>query len=95
MVLKVVQYMGIESSWRCWRRDTGCPAQRRRAAVREGCLEEVVPQVSVFLSALSCPLGSWEPWSPGSELVSRSRTPNGSVVPKASRPVGALWPLTL
>lgn len=47
--------------------------------VREGCLEEVIPRVSVFLPDSSCPLGSWEPLSPGSELVSRPRTADRSV----------------
>lgn len=50
--------------------------------VREGCLEEVIPRVSVFLPALSYPLGSWEPWSPGSQLVSRPRTPDWRVDPR-------------
>lgn len=43
-VWQMLRYMGLRGSLRAWRSSAGYLAQRRVAAVREGCLEEVIPK---------------------------------------------------
>lgn len=81
--------------------DAGCPAQGRGSSQgklpRGGdALDECSP------CCLVLPTRLLEPWNCGLELCSGAggggrapRTAGGSLVPKVSRLVGALWPLAL